>query len=800
MSVKIFDKAQNKWVIFPGSIGAPGRSAYELAVQQGYKGTLDEWLKSIKGADGRDAYTIAVEGGYKGTEEEYNNALTIAPVAVDKINNADTTPTKDSTNLVLSGGVKDAIDSLNSDFNADLATINSSITNLSDEIDNIVNVEIGDQLKSSIIDNLTSSDTEKALSARQGKILKELIDNLANLQITVVDTLPTTGESNIIYLVKKAGTGTDIHDEYVYVEGNWEKIGTTDVDLTNYYTKTQVDSIKDTLDNKISNNTLSITNITTNGSITPENLKIQKNGVDLLDPWNGSREGVANITVPTSLPDLNPTPQQIIDALGYRPADASSAGSGDVTGPTSSKDSNIVIFEGTNGKLIKDSGYNVGSFAVKDHTHTISQITDLDPITVDDTLSATSINPVQNKVVATALSNKVNNATLGSYVKTADLNVTLRNYYTTAEVYTKNEVDDKIGSAGGGDVMASGDLANNYIIIGAGSKSIKKSEQLLSDLALKSDIPSLDGYATESWVGTQNFITMPDDLAEDRIVIGAGTNSVTSKRLKTINGISLLVDDTYNVTNYNVSRMFPWYAFTGSGNITGLYNYLFDGVGQLVPIEYNNSAYTNLPVDGESFVGTLQPYKYTAANNWSVRAFLTSENTGKTYTGVFNMGQSALINWIEIGKDITSSEIISALGFTPISSNEIPTALPNPYALSITANGTNNSYTGSSVVNINLDSIFSKKLKTVTTPGQPGIFVGTGASGATYEVDTLFVSADEPDAIIVIPSSTSISFDNTIYTEMQDLGTLTGGTYKCYCITYINSSIVLVNGAIYGNS
>ena len=795
MSVKIFDKAQNKWVIFPGSIGAPGRSAYELAVQQGYKGTLDEWLKSIKGADGRDAYTIAVEGGYKGTEEEYNNALTIAPVAVDKINNADTTPTKDSTNLVLSGGVKDAIDSLNSDFNADLATINSSITNLSDEIDNIVNVEIGDQLKSSIIDNLTSSDTEKALSARQGKVLKELIDNLANLQIAVVDTLPATGESNIIYLIKKAGTGTDIHDEYVYVEGNWEKIGTTDVDLTNYYTKTQVDSIKDTLDNKISNNTLSITNITTNGSITPENLKIQKNGVDLLDPWNGSREGVANITVPTSLPDLNPTPQQIIDALGYRPADASSAGSGDVTGPTSSKDSNIVIFEGTNGKLIKDSGYNVGSFAVKDHTHTISQITDLDPITVDDTLSATSINPVQNKVVATALSNKVNNATLGSYVKTADLNVTLGNYYTTAEVYTKNEVDDKIGSAGGGDVMASGDLANNYIIIGAGSKSIKKSEQLLSDLALKSDIPSLDGYATESWVGTQNFITMPDDLAEDRIVIGAGTNSVTSKRLKTINGISLLVDDTYNVTNYNVSRMFPWYAFTGSGNITGLYNYLFDGVGQLVPIEYNNSAYTNLPVDGESFVGTLQPYKYTAANNWSVRAFLTSENTGKTYTGVFNMGQSALINWIEIGKDITSSEIISALGFTPISSNEIPIALPNPYALSITANRINNSYTGSSAVNINLDSIFSKKLKTVTTPGQPGIFVGTGSS---YEVSALYVSADEPDAIIVIPSSTSIAFNNTIYTEMQDLGTLTGGAYKCYCITYINSSIVLVNGAVYG--
>jgi hypothetical protein len=50
---------------------------------------------------------------------------------------------------------------------------------------------------------------------------------------------------------------------------------------------------------------------------------------------------------------------------------------------------------------------------------------------------------------------------------------------------------------------------------------------------------------------------MPDNLAEDRIVIGAGTNSVTSKRLRTINGFSLLVDDTYNVTNYNINRMFP---------------------------------------------------------------------------------------------------------------------------------------------------------------------------------------------------------------------------------------------------
>lgn len=766
MSVKIYDKEQKKWIIFPGTIGAPGK----------------------------DAYLIAQKNGYTGTKEEYAKVLTDIPKIINSIEEK---PTEGSKNLITSGGVWQAIDDVHTTIDnqiniiSDKVDINTeNISNIEQDITNIRTTEILDQIKSSIVDNLESLAADKSLSANQGRILKETIANLANLQIEIVDQLPSVGETNIIYLVKKSSSAPDIHDEYVFVDGKWEKIGNTEIDLSNYYTRAEVDA-------KIP----VIPNIETS-------ISGAGNVITLIEVDANNKHKV-NATKGISVY----TQQEVDDKLtGF--------GAGDVIAAEAFTTADRVITSNGPGKTVKDSGILINNLALKSyvdekeiawdkvtgkpetyvpaaHTHPLAQITDAgalaykdkvdesdlnfdipEGIVVDSSLSTTSVNPVQNKVVTEALNNR----------------------YTKSETYSQSEIDEKIGSAGGGDVMASGDLANNYIVVGAGTKSIKKSEQLLSDLALKSDIPSLDGYATESWVGTQNFITMPEDLAEDRIVIGAGTNSVTSKRLKTINGVSLLVDDIYNVTNYNISRMFPWNALTGSGNITRLYNYLFDGVGQLIPIEYNNSAYTNLPVDGESFVGTLQPYKYTAANNWSVRAFLTSENTGKTYTGVFNMGQSALINWIEIGKDITSSEIVSALGFTPISSNEIPVALPNPYALSITANGTNNSYTGSSVVNINLDSIFSKKLKTVTTPGQPGIFVGTGASGATYEVDTLFVSADEPDAIIVIPSSTSISFDNTIYTEMQDLGTLTGGTYKCYCITYINSSIVLVNGAIYGNS
>lgn len=40
--------------IAKGDKGDPGESAYELAVDEGYVGTLDEWLNSLKGEDGQD--------------------------------------------------------------------------------------------------------------------------------------------------------------------------------------------------------------------------------------------------------------------------------------------------------------------------------------------------------------------------------------------------------------------------------------------------------------------------------------------------------------------------------------------------------------------------------------------------------------------------------------------------------------------------------------------------------------------------------------------------------------------------
>ena len=73
-----------------GKDGKDGLSAYELAVENGFTGTLAEWLASLKGkdgengvdgkdgvngSDGKSAYIIAVEHGFSGTETEWMESL-----------------------------------------------------------------------------------------------------------------------------------------------------------------------------------------------------------------------------------------------------------------------------------------------------------------------------------------------------------------------------------------------------------------------------------------------------------------------------------------------------------------------------------------------------------------------------------------------------------------------------------------------------------------------------------------------------------------------------------------------------
>lgn len=69
--------------------------------------------------------------------------------------------------------------------------------------------------------------------------VNELIGDIATIQISVVESLPSTGESNVIYLVAKTPSESqNVYDEYLYTGTAFEKIGDTAIDLSNYLTKT----------------------------------------------------------------------------------------------------------------------------------------------------------------------------------------------------------------------------------------------------------------------------------------------------------------------------------------------------------------------------------------------------------------------------------------------------------------------------------------------------------------------------------------------------------------------------------
>lgn len=716
--------------------------------------------------EGRSAYETAKLAGYTGSEEEFNIVLSRIPVIISSIEN---TPTEGSDNLITSGGVYSAIKKVeqsseesNQEFLNKISEVNTNLTN---EISQIRTVNIPNAIKESIIDNLDSTATDKALSANQGNILKTMIGNLANLRIEVVTKLPSTGEVNVIYLVKKVGKNPDVHDEYIYVENTWEKIGNTEVDLSNYYTKEQVYSKSEVytktevnnIKNDIESNIPTIPNVET------------------------GMTGVGNVITSIEVDAINK--HKVIATKGtsvYSKAEIDEklfdSGFGDVIAEAPFTTSDRVITSSGAGKTIKDSGILLTNLATKEfvnqfepewnkiankpstftpsaHTHTVNQITDFptlgalaskdkvdesdlnfnipEGVVIDSALSATSKNPVQNKVITN---------TLSSYVKTADLNVTLGNYYTTNEVYTKEEVDDKIASAGGGDVMASGDLSTDYIIVGAGTKSVKNSGQTLSNLALKSEIPSLSEYATQSWVTSQGYLTS---------VPAQSWSSITDKPTTLAGyGITDAINNFYvndeTGDNYLVS------ASNNNLNIVGGDNCISVGItGRDVGIYHNKEdGYLHVPATG------------------------TTNN----------------------GKVLMAGSTAGSIMWKSIDLPEIPTALPNPHALNITAGGSTTNYTGSSTSTINLDSIFSKPLPSVNIPGKAGIFYGPFSS---YSVDTVYVTRSNPDAVIVVPTITTITFGSN-YVKMKGLDDLSGGRYKCYCITYINTGLVLVNGAVYG--
>lgn len=114
------------------------------------------------------------------------------------------------------------------------------------------------------VDSYSKAETDQLLSEKQNTLTAgagitisgNVISASVGLDIEVIlsGSLPETGDPNTIYLLAKSAESPDRFDEYIYVTSvsKWEKIGSTQIDLTNYYTKTEVDALIPTVPTKTS--------------------------------------------------------------------------------------------------------------------------------------------------------------------------------------------------------------------------------------------------------------------------------------------------------------------------------------------------------------------------------------------------------------------------------------------------------------------------------------------------------------------------------------------------------------------
>lgn len=88
VTITLTDGTSNKFNVRNGYDGAAGKSAYEVAVDEGFDGTEADWLESLKGKpgarggigpEGKSAYEIAVKEGFEGDELEWLDSLKGAP-------------------------------------------------------------------------------------------------------------------------------------------------------------------------------------------------------------------------------------------------------------------------------------------------------------------------------------------------------------------------------------------------------------------------------------------------------------------------------------------------------------------------------------------------------------------------------------------------------------------------------------------------------------------------------------------------------------------------------------------------
>ena len=135
----------------------------------------------------------------------------------------------------------------------------SSVTNVKEGLDTITLSVIG---LVSDVNNINNASTGILAQAKQ--YTNQQIALQTHLSFSIVNDLPSSDIStSTIYLKPMGGSSPNTYEEYIYINSKWEIIGTTKTDLSDYYTKTQVDNLLNSKVDKVNGKGLSTNDYTT---------------------------------------------------------------------------------------------------------------------------------------------------------------------------------------------------------------------------------------------------------------------------------------------------------------------------------------------------------------------------------------------------------------------------------------------------------------------------------------------------------------------------------------------------------
>lgn len=371
----------------------------------------------------------------------------------------------------------------------------------------------------------------------------------------------------------------------------------------------------------------------------------------------------------------------------------------------------------------------------------------------------------------------------------------------------------KIGS---GISISSGVISATYTSVGAAAASHTHTASQVTglatvatsgsynDLTNKPSIPSLSGYATQSWVTSQGYLTSipaATSSAYGGIQIGY-TTSGKNYAVQLSNGKAYVnVPWTDTNTNYYPTT-FAWTNGTTAGPTGSLTGSEMSAVS-FGAIPSASATQSGVVTTGDQTFGgikTIDTINVTNINEATPgEGFWIGYNTegvirigkdgdydfgtnGGTYSGTANTAKR-LLNSLQFsnGQSFNGSSAVT------IDLPEIPIALPNPYALTI--NGT--SYTGSSAVSISTSKPLSVRMLTSSTV-DAGYSYSCGTSKAISTLNGF--SSTNPDSVII--SSAKLTFTASNVIKMDGLDDLSG-TWYIYCLSYMANSKIAVNGAVY---